>query len=72
MMFQAILTAYNVPKEIEILPPEPSNTKGSGKRVKGGKRRQWNNNKREQDFVRFANNMYIMIVIIVLQNLINV
>ncbi|XP_058783612.1 protein FAR1-RELATED SEQUENCE 5-like [Vicia villosa] len=27
----------NVPKEIQVLPPEPSNTKGCGKRIKGGK-----------------------------------
>lgn len=27
----------NVPKKIHVLPPEPSNTKGCGKRIKGGK-----------------------------------
>jgi len=27
----------NVPKTIEVFPPEPSKTKGSGKRIKGGK-----------------------------------
>lgn len=30
-------TGCSVPKEIEIHPPKPSTTKGSGKRIKGGK-----------------------------------
>jgi len=27
----------NVPEKIKVLPPEPSNTKGCGKRMNGGK-----------------------------------
>ena len=30
---------FNVPKEVDILPPEPANTKGCGKRIKGGKKK---------------------------------
>ncbi|PNX85369.1 FAR1-related protein [Trifolium pratense] len=31
------LIGVNVPEKIEVLPPKPSHTKGSGKRIKGGK-----------------------------------
>jgi hypothetical protein len=32
-----VFIGSNVPKECDILPPKPSNTKGCGKRIKGGK-----------------------------------
>ncbi|XP_058753620.1 protein FAR1-RELATED SEQUENCE 5-like [Vicia villosa] len=32
-----VFIGSTIPKEIDILPPEPSNTKGCGKRIKGGK-----------------------------------
>ncbi|CAJ2637873.1 unnamed protein product [Trifolium pratense] len=31
------LIGVNVPEKIEVLPPKPSHTKGSGKHIKGGK-----------------------------------
>ena len=58
----------SLPKEVEIHPPKPSSTKGSGKRIKGGKEMAIERKKNEQDIAKFAAEL-IMIVETALQSI---
>jgi len=56
-------------ERIDMLPPKHCHTKGSGKRLKGGKRNPWNNSKTGRHFVKLVGNKAIMTVTIALQNM---
>ncbi|CAK8569614.1 unnamed protein product [Lathyrus sativus] len=58
----------NIPEEVKILPPQFVKTKGSGKRIKGGKEKPLEQKKKEQGFVRHVVNMLIMIVAVAQKN----
>ncbi|KAL4337239.1 hypothetical protein S83_038613 [Arachis hypogaea] len=58
--------SINIFENVDILPPEYSNTKDVKNVLKGVKKRQLNNNRRKQDFARLVSNLHIMIVEIAL------
>ncbi|XP_058774181.1 protein FAR1-RELATED SEQUENCE 5-like [Vicia villosa] len=47
-----VFIGSNVPKEIDIFPPEHSNTKGCGKRIKGGKEKAMEQQKKRTRFCK--------------------
>jgi len=55
-------------EQIVILPANLSNTKGSGKQLKGEKKKLWSNKPRGWDFVKLVDNKLTMIAVIVPQN----
>ncbi|KAG4968205.1 hypothetical protein AAZX31_12G140700 [Glycine max] len=61
-----VFIGSNIPTNVEILPPQLSKTKGSGKQIKGGKEKVVEQQqKNELGYVKHVVNMHFMIVVIV-------